>query len=57
MFEEEITVNRKKLYTLYMEEVDRISDECEWVSTFTPKDIINIISNILESNPKLIKKE
>ena len=53
---DDIEIDRKKLYKLYMEEVERISEECDWVSTFTPKDIIAIISNIIELNPKIIKK-
>jgi hypothetical protein len=57
MFKEEINIDREKLYKLYMDHVDYICDECDWVSSFTPKDIINMISNILEQNPKLIKKQ
>jgi len=54
---EDFKINRKKLYKLYMEEVDRICDKCEWVTNFTPKDIINMISNIIELNPNLISKD
>jgi len=57
MFEEEITIDRDRLYKLYMDHVDYICDECDWVSSFTPKDIVNMISHILEQNPKLIKKQ
>jgi len=57
MFENDIEIDREKLYTLYMEEVEKICDKCDWVSSFTPKDIIGIISNIIESNPKIIKKQ
>ena len=53
---DEISVDREKLYKLYMDEVDYICNECDWVSSFTPKDIIGIISNIIESNPNIIKK-
>jgi len=57
MFEEEITIDKDRLYKLYMDHVDYICDECDWVSSFTPKDIVNVISNILEQNPKLIKRQ
>ena len=57
MFEEDINIDREKLYKLYMDHVAYICDECDWVSSFTPKDIIHMISNILEQNPKLLKKK
>lgn len=42
----------EKLYKLYMEWVDKVPDE---KSIFTPKEIVNAISNIIESNPSLIE--
>jgi len=56
MIEEEINIDREKLYKLYMDHVNYICDECDWVSSFTPKDIVGMIANIIESNPKLIKR-
>jgi len=47
-------INREKLYDLYMDQVNLICDECDWVSTFTPKDIVSIISSIIEENPDLV---
>lgn len=44
-------LNREKLYNLYMEWVYKVPDE---KSTFTPKEIVNAICNIIESNPSLI---
>jgi hypothetical protein len=54
---DDIKINRENLYKLYMEEVDHICEECDWVSSFTPKDIIAIISSIIESHPNLISKD
>jgi hypothetical protein len=54
---EDIKIDREKLYNLYMDEVDRICDDCDWVSTITPRDIIGIISRIIEFNPNLISKD
>jgi hypothetical protein len=54
---EDIKIDREKLYNLYMEKVDFICEECDWVSYFTPRDIISIISRIIESNPNLISKD
>jgi hypothetical protein len=50
-------IDRQKLYNLYMEKVELISETCDWVSTFTPKDIVDIISQIIEQNEDLITKE
>lgn len=53
---DDITIDRERLYKLYMDHVDRVCDECDWVTNFTPKDIVNMISHILELYPDLIKK-
>jgi hypothetical protein len=50
-------INREELYKLYMSEIERISDECDWVTHFTPKHIIGIVSEVIEKNPKLIENE
>ena len=39
-----------------MERVDMICEECDWVTEFGPKEIVNLISNIIEDNPDLIEK-
>lgn len=40
-----------------MEEVDHICKECDWVSSFGPREIVEMISKILEENSELIKNE
>lgn len=50
-------INKDKLYKLYMDKVEAITEECDWVTHFGPKDIVGIISNILEQNPELITNE
>jgi hypothetical protein len=54
---EDIKIDREKLYELYMDNINYICDQCEDISHFTPKDIIRIISNIIELNPNLISKD
>ena len=39
-----------------MEKVDRICEECDWVTGFGPKEIVEMISNIIENNPDLFEK-
>jgi hypothetical protein len=53
---ENIKLNKEKLYNLYMEKVDRICEECEWVTNFGPEEIVGMICNIIENNPDLIQK-
>ena len=47
-------INRDELYKLYMEWVDRVTEDCDWVTSFDAQDIVHSISNILENNPQLI---
>ena len=48
-------INKEELYKLYMEEVNLIAEECDWVTHFGPEEIVNMIACILEENPNLIE--
>ena len=48
-------INKDKLFHLYMEEVDKISEVCDWKTHFGPEEIVSIISTIIEKNPDLIE--
>ena len=50
-------INKDELYKLYMEWVDRVSEDCDWVTSFGPEEIVYSIANILEQNPQLINNE
>lgn len=49
-------INRAELVKLYMEEMNAIAEECDWVTHFGPEEIVNIIAHVLERNPQLIKE-
>jgi hypothetical protein len=49
-----MNINKDELYKLYMEWVDRVSEECDWKTSFDPEEIVHSIANILENNPQLI---
>jgi hypothetical protein len=49
-----LKINREELQSLYMKEVDKICEACDWKTKFEPKEIIAIIANILETNSHLI---
>jgi hypothetical protein len=46
-------INREKLYKLYMESEDKVTDQCDWKTSFGPEEIVEAISTILENNPHL----
>ena len=52
-----IKINKKELYSLYMEEVNRICDLFEDKSHFTPQELIGIVAEVLESNPEIITEK
>lgn len=50
-------INKEKLYELYMKEVEAICEVCDWKTSFTAEECVNIVSHLLERNPDLIKYE
>lgn len=52
---ERLEINREELFKLYMRRVDFITEECDWVTSFGPEEIVDMIADILETNPQLIK--
>ncbi len=49
-------INRKKVYALYMAWVKKVSESCEWKSTFGPEEIVDKICSIIE-NKNVTEKE
>jgi hypothetical protein len=50
-------VNKEKLYELYMNWVDEVTDICDWKTSFGPEEIVHAIGVIIETNPDLIINE
>jgi len=50
-------INTEELYKLYMEWVYRVSEDCDWKTSFDAEEIVHSIANILENNPDLINIE
>jgi len=48
-------INKEELYKLYMEWVDKVSEDNDWKTLFGPEEIVHSIANIIENNPQLIK--
>jgi len=52
-----IKINTQKLYKLYMAKINKIADDLPEKSTFEPREIVDIIAQIIEKNPDLITKQ
>jgi len=52
-----LKINRKKLFSLYMREINRISDLLEDKSHFTPEELIGIVADVLEKSPEIIEEK
>lgn len=47
-------INKEKLYKLYMQEVEAICEVCDWKTSFSASECVNIVAYLLELNPELI---
>ena len=50
-------INKEELYKLYMQDVDEICEFCDWKTHFTAQECVEMVVNILEKNPELIKND
>jgi hypothetical protein len=50
---QKMKINKEELYTLYMEWVEQVTEECDWKTSFGPKEIVEAIATLLENNPHL----
>ena len=48
-------IYREEVYKRYMDWVDKVSEDCDWKTSFGPEEIVNAICDILEKNPMLVK--
>jgi hypothetical protein len=51
-----MTIDKEKLFELYMQWVDEVLEECDWKTSFEPEEIVYAIATILENNTELLKK-
>ena len=49
-------IDRPKLLELYQKEVDNIFEVCDWKTHLTPKEIVDILSNLIEKTPELVDR-
>ncbi len=51
-----MNIDKNALYELYMKKVNQIAEDCDWVTSFGPEEIVYMIANIIENNPHLISE-
>ena len=42
-------IDREQIYNKYMQWVDEVTEDIEWKTHFTPKEIVNKICEIIEN--------
>jgi hypothetical protein len=52
-----MTIDKRELYKLYMQWVEKVTEEHEWKTQFGPREIVNAIADIIEKNPQLINDQ
>lgn len=51
------SIDRDRLYELYMQWVNDVCEACDWKTSFGPEEIVGSICNILEKNPGLFQEK
>jgi len=52
-----IIIDRDKLYEKYMNMIDAMADECDWVTNISPMTLINLVADIIENEPHIINED
>jgi hypothetical protein len=50
-------INKEELYKLYMQEVEAICEVCDWKTSFSAEECVNIVAYLLEEHPELITND
>lgn len=50
-------IDKQKLYELYMQDVEEICEFCDWKTSFTAQECVEMVANILEQHPELISND
>jgi hypothetical protein len=48
-------LDRSNIKSQYLDMVEDIAEQCDWVTTFGPTEIVDMICDIIESNGLLVK--
>ena len=48
-------MDKEKIFKLYMQWVDKVTEDSDWKTQFTPREIVNKICEIIEDENRKIK--
>ena len=48
-------MDKEKIFKLYMQWVDKVTEDNDWKTQFTPREIVNKICEIIEDENRKIK--
>jgi hypothetical protein len=51
-----VKIDRDKLYERYMNMIDAMADECDWITNISPMTLINLVADIIENEPHIINE-
>ncbi len=49
-----IIIDRDKLYEKYMNMIDAMADECDWITNISPMTLINLVADIIENEKDIV---
>jgi len=52
----DISINRDVLYERYMDMINAMADECDWITNISPMTLINLVADIIENEPHIINE-
>ena len=52
-----VKIDRDKLYERYMNIIDAMADECDWITNISPMTLINLVADIIENEPHIINED
>jgi len=52
-----VKIDRDKLYERYMNMIDAMADECDWITNISPMTLINLVADIIENEPHIINED
>lgn len=48
-------INREELHRLYLNKVNEVAEECDWITSFSIEDVVRLISLVIEQNPHVVQ--
>ena len=49
-----IIIDRDKLYEKYMNMIEAMADECDWITNISPMTLVNLVADIIENEKDIV---